>query len=328
MTAAADKTKTTRTGAGAFAVGRSDLLKVAPADIHIKQDWNVREDTPEYRQHVVDLAESIYQNGVETPLKGYYDKLDNKIYLTNGHSRMLAIALIKTKYGTEIKSVPLILEDRHASEADRTLTLLTSNSGKPLSTLEQGWVYKRLLKLGWSEELIASKSGVNVQTVTRALNLQGAPEPLKQMIRQGEVSASLAIDTIRANGQDATEILKEAKEVAKADGKQKVTLKHVKKVTSNDGSGDDGQSKVTKQNVIKADKQVYKPQQNKPIIPSSLKLEKPREDYTHRELLDMLSHEITDVAVQFKTGLNGKMYAEIVLDVDQWEYIKELAGEK
>lgn len=223
--------KNTKSGAGALAIGKSEVLKVPPNNLHVPEDWNVRDDTPEYQQHIEELAQSIAEVGVKEPLRAYYK--DGKLTVTNGFSRLKAVKIAEEKHGVEIKSVPVLLEDRYASEADYTLTMLTSNSGRPLTTLEQGKVYKLLMGYGWTEEEIAKKSGINVQTVVRALDFQSSPEHIKDMVRSGKVSATLAINTLReakGNTKKAGAILEQAVEQAEVEGKAKATAKHVERV--------------------------------------------------------------------------------------------------
>lgn len=229
--------------------GRSDILKIDPNDLHIDPLFNVRDDGEEYQEHVLWLKASIEAEGVREPLRAR--NRGGKLTITNGHSRMKAIQMLLNE-GVAIKTVPVILEDRYADEADITLTLITSNSGKKLTTLELGKVYRRLLQFGWTEEEIARRSAVTTQTITRALELHSAPTEIREMVKNGEVSATLAINTMRSSEDDeeATDILIQAKETATKQGKKKVTAKQVdpiKKSGSNSGSGSATKSKSDQQ---------------------------------------------------------------------------------
>jgi ParB family transcriptional regulator, chromosome partitioning protein len=220
-----------------ISMGKSDVIKIDPNNLFALTDWNVRDDTPEYIAHIEQLAASIAEIGVKEPLRGYWK--DNKLVVTNGFSRLRAITIVQEKYNIEIKSVPVILEDKYSSEADITLTMITSNSGRPLTTLEQGKVYKRLMAFGWSEDDIAKKVGTSAQTVIRAMEFQSAPETIKDMVKDGTVSATLAINTIRearGNTKKAETILTKAVEQAKDEGKDKATAKHVTIATRKDTS--------------------------------------------------------------------------------------------
>lgn len=208
-----------------ISVGRTDVYKLAPDALHIKPDWNTRDiTTPENIEHIEQLSRSIAEIGVKEPLKVVWE--DNKAYITNGHCRYHAI-MLAIKNGAEIKAVPVLVEDRHANEADRIFTQIASNSGKPFTQLEQAKVFKKLLDLGWPQKDIAAKSGISGGRVSQILELLTLPEGVKKMVASGEVSASMAIQTVKAEGSDkATEKLTTAVTAAKAEGKTRAMPKH------------------------------------------------------------------------------------------------------
>ena len=206
--------------------GRTDVYKIAPADLHIKEGWNTRDiTTPENVEHIEQLSRSIAEIGVKEPLKVVWE--DNKAYITNGHCRFEAIKLA-IKNGAEIKSVPVLVEDRFANEADRIFTQIASNSGKPFTQLEQAKVFKKLLDLGWSQNDIATKSGKTAGRVSQILELLTLPESVKNMIVNGEVSASMAMQTVKNEGEkEAAKTLSTAVQAAKTEGKKRAMPKHV-----------------------------------------------------------------------------------------------------
>lgn len=206
--------------------GRTDVYKLAPSDLHIKPDWNTRDiTTPENVEHIEQLAKSIAEIGVREPLKVVWE--DNKAYITNGHCRYHAIKLA-IKNGAEIVSVPVLVEDRHANEADRIFTQIASNSGKPFTQLEQAKVFKKLLDLGWKQTDIASKAGVSNGRVSQILELLTLPEGVKKMVADGSVSPSMAMQTVKTEGdKEAEKKLTTAVKEAKKEGKSRAMPKHV-----------------------------------------------------------------------------------------------------
>ena len=206
--------------------GRTDVYKLSPNDLYIKEGWNTRDiTTPENVEHIEQLSKSIAEIGVREPLKVVWE--DNKAYITNGHCRFAAIKLA-IKNGVEIKTVPVMVEDRFANEADRILTQIVSNSGKPLTQLEQAKVFKKLLDLGWPQKEIAAKSGMTGGRVSQILELLTLPEGVKKMVADGEVSASMAMQTVKAEGESsATKTLSTAVKAAKSEGKTRAMPKHV-----------------------------------------------------------------------------------------------------
>lgn len=211
-----------------IALGRSDIYRLAPHDLHVKEGWNSREaDDPSNVEHVDQLARMIAESGVKEPLTVYWE--DGKAIISDGHCRHAATFRAIEVYGADIKSVPVKTEDRYANEADRTFSQIVRNSGKQLTPFEQGKVFLRLLDFGWTEKDIAYKAGRSATWVTECLRLQAQPEAVKSMIRSGVVSAHLANSVAKETGDDAktVETLNHAVETAKAAGKERATAKHV-----------------------------------------------------------------------------------------------------
>jgi hypothetical protein len=104
------------------------------------------------------------------------------------------------------------------------------NSGLSLTPLEQGSVFKRLESFGWSTTDIANRAGVSGTRVMQLIELQGVPEQVKQMIREGRVAATLAAQVAREHDFDETKTiacLEAAEAKAESCGKRKVTARMV-----------------------------------------------------------------------------------------------------
>jgi ParB-like chromosome segregation protein Spo0J len=215
----------TKTGIKDLAVGRSDVYRVSPHDLNVKPEWNARNpNDPENKAHVESLALSIAEVGVKQPLTVYNE--NDKIYVSDGHSRLAAV-LLAIERGAEIKSVPVQTEDRYSSEADRVFSQIVRNSGKSLSPIEQGRVFKRLLDFGWSIADISKRSGINQQWVRESLGLQASTAEIQEMINTGRVSSTLAIETLRKEGDAAATVLAEAVKTAESEGRTRATKKHL-----------------------------------------------------------------------------------------------------
>lgn len=209
-----------------IAVGRSDVFRVAPEDIHIREGWNARDfSDPENAAHVELLAASIAEIGVKNPLRVYAE--DGKLYLTDGESRLRAVRLAIER-GAEIVSVPVITEDRYSNDADRLLTQIVGNSGKPFAALEKADVFYRLIGLGWTPADIARKAGVSKQHVTDMLALRSAPSAVTDAVKAGDVSPTLAMQTVKKHGREAAgDVLASAVKSAKDRGKTRATPRDV-----------------------------------------------------------------------------------------------------
>lgn len=216
-----------------LAVGRSDIYRMRLEDLHIKEGLNCRvvNFNPEDAEDLA-LANSIAQVGVKQPLTIFYE--DGKAFVSDGHRRHGAARYAVEHLGAEIKSVPAQMEDRYASEADRVFSQLVRNGvgmGKPVTPIEQAQVFKRLVDLGWSEPEIAAKSGLNVAWVKELLKLHSAPTKLTKFVKEGKVSATLALKALKDSKGDAdtaADLLGDAVDAAEAQGKTRATAKHVK----------------------------------------------------------------------------------------------------
>lgn len=216
-------------GIKGVAVGRSDTYRLAPADIHVKDGWNCRTENfnPDDPEDLA-LARSIAEVGVKTNITVYWE--NGNAFVSDGHRRYFATHYAIEHLGADIKSVPVQTEDRYASEAERVFSQIVRNSGKPLRPIEQARVFKRLVDLGWTETDIARKSGLTRQWVVDLLNLQAAPETVQKLVREGAVSATLALSALKQNAGDATaaaENLTQAVSTAVAQGKTRATAKHM-----------------------------------------------------------------------------------------------------
>ena len=212
-----------------LAVGRKDLYMLDPRIIQEQDGWNARIEGAELDAHIRRMADAMKENGIGAfpPVVVY---LENDLpYLTDGYCRRRA-ALLAISEGADIKAIPARAEEKGANDADRVLGILTRNSGLPLTSLEQASVIKRLLGYGWGEAEIAKKTGFSITHINNFLQLAAMPEGVKEMVKNGEVSAKTAVEQVRKEGgEKAKETLQTAVETAKAAGKTKATAKHLPK---------------------------------------------------------------------------------------------------
>ena len=136
--------------------------------------------------------------------------------------------------GEDIKAIPAIAEPNGINDADRAFDLLSSNSGEPLAPLETAEVIRRLINYGWTEAQIAQRRGWrSTQTVTNYLSMLEMPEKVKEHVRNGHVSATLAREISKDKGGDeADKVIRENLAERKAQGKKaKVTRKAISRTT-------------------------------------------------------------------------------------------------
>jgi ParB family transcriptional regulator, chromosome partitioning protein len=208
--------------------GRTDIFKVDPRQLHVKPDWNGRDfSDPENRDYIQNLAMSIASVGIKEPLTVVWE--DDRAWVINGECRLRAVKMLIAD-GIDIKTVPVQSEDRFSNDADRLLSQIIRNSGKPFSLMEQAKVFKRLLDLGWEQSDIAVKAGMSNGRISQILGLLCLPESIKSMVVAGEVSAAMAQRTVATapTQQAAIQTLKDAVVTAKAVGKTRATPKHLR----------------------------------------------------------------------------------------------------
>lgn len=229
----------------------SDLWMVPYKDIRVIDGFNVRVRNAEYEAHLHSIRDSILANGFyrDKPLEGYVAKEDgtNVIYITGGHTRYEAAGLA-IEAGAAIEALPIIVKPAGTSQEDLTVALVTGNSGRPLTPIETAIVIKRLLGFGLDEKQIAQRLGYGKKYVEDLLGLLSAPAPVRKLVEQGKVSATLAIAEIKKDPKEAARKLTEAVKLVTEAGKTKVTKKSL-----------DGVSNKPKRHVIAGD--IYAPYQ-------------------------------------------------------------------
>lgn len=163
-----------------------------------REGFNVREDMG----NIDELAASIKENGVKVPLRGYKEKGADKFYITDGHRRYEACAIVVEQTGQSIL-VPFVLEPQGYNDEQRVIDMFITNEGKPLTPLEQSEGINRLKNWGYSDAEIAKKIGKSSVYVWKLAHLYSAPQKLKTLIKNGKVSASLSMEFIAKGEADA-----------------------------------------------------------------------------------------------------------------------------
>lgn len=201
------------------------------SQIRVMDGFNVRIKNQSYAQYVRWLADQMKQVGfrVDKSISCYAAKdAEGKpiLYVTDGHTRLDAYDLA-TSEGCDLGQIPVALgqELQNQNIEDLTVGLVTTNSGRELTALEKAAVYKQLINFRWTEASIAERLGVTSQHVQNMLILASAPPEIRQMVANEEVSASMAIDTIRSHGVEAVARLAAALEGARQAGQSKATKK-------------------------------------------------------------------------------------------------------
>ena len=214
----------TRNAMKAAGASSRDLWMVDASLIVVIDGFNPRIHDDKYEQHVETIKNSMLQTGYDLskPLTGYVGS-DNKIYLTDGHTRLTAYNRAIAE-GLEATPLPVVPKDKGTSMEDLTIGLVVSNNGKPLTSYEIAIVCKRLsTTYHRTAKEIAAVLHISDKYVGQLLDLAAAPVAIREMVQNGEISASLAIEMLAKHKDGATEAIQAAVGKAGAAGKAKVT---------------------------------------------------------------------------------------------------------
>lgn len=199
-------------------------------DIVVIEGYNVRVETQSYLDHLQGIVDSMVAEGfhIDSPLSVYVAKIDgeDKPVLVRGHTRLKAVRLAIAS-GAVIEKVPVVFKAKSTSPTDLDLDLITSNSGRNLTSYETAVVIKRLMTQGLEVPEVAKKTGISVPYIETLVVLASAPPRLAKMVAHDEVSTSLAVDLIRKHGPVAAQRLAmDAWERAKKAGHKQATVRN------------------------------------------------------------------------------------------------------
>ena len=118
-----------------------------------------------------------------------------------GHRRVTVALELIAEYeasggtaGRNIEAVPIFPESPGTTDIERDIGLEVSNSGSRLKPLELANLIHRLnTKHGLPLEAVAQRLGKSVVVVSRTLSMRGLSEPIKDHVREGNISSSRRI---------------------------------------------------------------------------------------------------------------------------------------
>lgn len=212
-------------------IKRADAMKVRFQDLHEEAGFNLRDENAvdengETFQQSIERFADFIAGGGQYPALEVRTRPDGGVWIVEGHRRKRAIGLCIER------GVPLADRDGdvwvpivpfEGNDADRTLRIITSREGRNLSSLEVARGYARLRSLGWDNTRIGHGAQKTPQHVAQLLLLADANSDVQNAVSAGGISAALAVNLVRAHGEDAGKVIAEATDKARAQGKQKVT---------------------------------------------------------------------------------------------------------
>jgi len=181
-------------------VGESRIFRVDPRMIRVVAGRNPRSYFDDGGME--DLKKSIIKNGVKVPIVIKKNK-DGHLELIDGERRTRA-CMAAIKEGADIKSVPAMVERPTITDAEMLRASLVCNDGMPLSPVDEGRAYKRLMDWGHGQAEIGDMVGrSNVHIINRLKLVDTAPV-VEDAVNKGQIPISKAVDIVdKSNGDTA-----------------------------------------------------------------------------------------------------------------------------
>lgn len=205
------------------------ITRLLPETVTVQPGYNVRQFDPADDDDKA-LAASIRSQGVLTPIVVRY--LEGNVVLVQGHRRLGALLHI-AKNGTGIAkqwqcaTIPALLARDGMTELDLIADVELSNSGKPLTPVQRGINASKYCAAGGTPKAYATIIGKTERYVRMLMVMADAPEDIRAMMDSGQVSDTLAYETMVADRADAAAVLRDALQIARKNGKDKLTLQHL-----------------------------------------------------------------------------------------------------
>lgn len=191
-----------------------DLCNIAPGTIQVIPGYNVRERNADYLANVQKLKQSIKDNGFkkDSALSVIIRRDENgeqSICLKRGHQRLEATMELVAE-GESIPTVPCIIAADDCSEEDMTADLVLSNNGSPLSPYATAVVCKRMTRFHPDDHsAIAKKLNLWPAQVSDYLLMINGPIEIRNYVRDGVVSFTLAVQILQEHGPKALQVIEQ-----------------------------------------------------------------------------------------------------------------------
>lgn len=213
---ASDKTNTS--------AKRGDAIRVRLDAIHVVDGFNVRAADDDLREHIASIAGALASGFPIPPIEVYVDPDSGRIELVDGHCRVQGYHEFARAYPEKFDGyVDAMKFD--GTPAQRKARIVTSNSQLKLKGPELGRNYLSLRdEFGLTRQQIAQEVGKSLAHVDQMLLLVSAPD-IAAAVERKEISTTEAVHLVRDHGENAAEELERRKEVAKEQGKDRVTAK-------------------------------------------------------------------------------------------------------
>lgn len=215
--------------------GRSSLYKLERKHIALRPPKDPGSNPRTDFGDIEALAKLVAQHGIINPLDG---TLEHKKFLVgHGERRLAAWDLAVEKGWLDKKSPKALIPVRSegftagTADKDRLVHHVILNEAKPLDQFEKGRAFLRLIEdHAMKEKDVATELGFSITAVRDCLRLvRDAAPGVQDAVKDGKLSPTAAIDLVREtpDQQAQEEILEKGVQTAAAQGKDKVTAKHL-----------------------------------------------------------------------------------------------------
>lgn len=207
-------------------VKKTDLFRVPPQELHHEPGFNERDyNDPDVIAQIEGFCAAFMAGEFVPPVVVRIDPLTGVKYLVDGHQRQKG-ALLAIERGHQIEHLDCV--PFRGNDADRVVVQLTSERGLKLKPLGIAMNYLKLHRMGKDNAEIAKRVNRTVTHVESMLVLATANSDVHALVKADAVSASSAIEAVKAHGEKAGDFLSGKFEQAKAKGQTKVKASAIK----------------------------------------------------------------------------------------------------
>lgn len=198
----------------AMVPGKTDCFMADPRKLVVDADYNCRDmKSAETLAHIDWLADEIENTGFNPEMPLTVRRRDDDTIIVRGHCRHAALLKLIAK-GIEVKGVPVMQIAAGTSDIDLIFDQEASNYGLRLDPLARARLVLKAKRLGVSDDEIAKrmhwKSTASVKQHLEMLEI--LPEDVKQRVRDGKESATLAVKLQKEDPEFAEKLRRENEE--------------------------------------------------------------------------------------------------------------------
>lgn len=211
-------------------IKRADGEQIELHNIHVEPGFNPPDRMAGDDEKDEQLFQFIMNGGFkQLPEIEVRPRAEGGVWIVEGHRRIKQITRA-VEAGAPIANkkdgkIWIPVRQFEGSDIKRIARVITSAERKEVSPASFIHVYQKLHGFNLTPAEIAAECNTKEAHVRAHLALGNANHDVQQMVAAGEVSPTLAVTVVKKHGEAAGEVLDEALQKARIDGKKKVTGK-------------------------------------------------------------------------------------------------------